>query len=527
MVLDNDRVAATRRKSQRNGEEDPVIVAQRFLNIFRQLHIFGEEKKKSFNQMLLALPPDIRGLFGSLPGGATLQEYVDELAEQQGATPSAAAAPASGQPDMVDEEVSKAKILATALAEAQIQASAKLQQAAPAAAPISPQATQTIIHSAAPSKVEMGGDFAKELGRVLAETLNKSAQDSKDDVRQMIKTLGDTQLEIVRILHEENSDRKEESQNLTKMLAGTQMKLAEMLKTAAAPAGIGEETKHLIKMLIDSQQQVMQRVTKVESMAKANDNSELIKILANSQQYFTKAVALINQTQKQGNLEIAKMINESQEHLAKVLIQHNTAVAAAANNNNANNIQINTADYSHQLTLLSDKLAEAQTLNAKTLENVLAETVKTQSKLYREAAAAQTKELSAIISLALKESQKISTDNLIKALEKLPQPQPVPVYQYVPQPEPYPQNFQPPSVFPDEATGTAQPQSVSEEPLQEMPAESYAYADMPVENSASFYPSAEEAAVYPAAVEPQGQDIPAETSEAPIEEMPKKKKKKK
>lgn len=95
-------------------EDDPVIIAQRFLNIFRQLHIFTDERKQAFNQMILEQPAEIRGMFSSLPGGAVLQQYVDELEEKNGlvrSTPDAA-------PQADYEEETRAKILATALAEA-------------------------------------------------------------------------------------------------------------------------------------------------------------------------------------------------------------------------------------------------------------------------------------------------------------------------------------------------------------------------------------------------------------------------
>ena len=65
-MVEIDKAAEFRRlKKQHDGEEDPVIIAQRFLNIFRQLHIFSAEKKDAFNKMLLELPPYIRGLLCS------------------------------------------------------------------------------------------------------------------------------------------------------------------------------------------------------------------------------------------------------------------------------------------------------------------------------------------------------------------------------------------------------------------------------------------------------------------------------
>ena len=60
-------------------EEDPRIVAQRFLNIFHQLHIFGEEKRQVFNEMLLEQPPQVKSAFRQLPGGTILLDYLSEI----------------------------------------------------------------------------------------------------------------------------------------------------------------------------------------------------------------------------------------------------------------------------------------------------------------------------------------------------------------------------------------------------------------------------------------------------------------
>lgn len=43
---------------------------------------FTDERKQVFNQMILEQPAEIRGMFSSLPGGAVLQQYVDELEEK-------------------------------------------------------------------------------------------------------------------------------------------------------------------------------------------------------------------------------------------------------------------------------------------------------------------------------------------------------------------------------------------------------------------------------------------------------------
>ena len=41
-------------KKNHGDGEDPIIIAQRFLNIFRQLHIFSTERKEAFNKMSYA-----------------------------------------------------------------------------------------------------------------------------------------------------------------------------------------------------------------------------------------------------------------------------------------------------------------------------------------------------------------------------------------------------------------------------------------------------------------------------------------
>ena len=434
-MLEQDRTSEARRKAQRNGEEDPVIVAQRFLNIYRQLHIFSAEKKEAFNKMLLELPAEIRGLFSSLPGGAVLQDYVDELSEKAGLA-KAVQPTAAISAEIADEEVSKAKILATALAEAQVQAAAKIQAAPapqPAAAPIMAAAAAPAVATTAHLSMDKG--FAQEFASVLAAAMQKNNAEQKDDIKNIINTLGQTQLEIVKVLQSENNERREDMMTISKMLSDSQAKIAEMgsasgqgTQTAAVPQPkISEETKQLIRMLLDSQQQIAGRLAKVEAAAQqanSGNGQDFAKYLDQAQANFAKALNSVNERQKNDTLEIAKLINDSQQKLVQMMIQHNTLNTnsgnAAANNNNANNIQINTADYAPQLNLIVDKLASIQTANNNNLEAMVDTIVKAQSQLYREVAQAQTKELSAIISVALKESQKISTQNIIDALGSKP-----------------------------------------------------------------------------------------------------------
>ena len=43
------------------GDEDPILVAQRFLNIFRQLHIFDQQRREEFKSAVLSeICPEVR-----------------------------------------------------------------------------------------------------------------------------------------------------------------------------------------------------------------------------------------------------------------------------------------------------------------------------------------------------------------------------------------------------------------------------------------------------------------------------------
>lgn len=66
------------------NEEEPILVAQRFLNIYRQMHIFNKERQEQFDNMLLELSPDVRILLSTLPGGSVLLEHIEELEAKRG-----------------------------------------------------------------------------------------------------------------------------------------------------------------------------------------------------------------------------------------------------------------------------------------------------------------------------------------------------------------------------------------------------------------------------------------------------------
>ena len=70
--------------SGKEGEEAPILVAQRYLNIFRQVHIFNKAKRDQFDDELLALPTNISDFFKKMPGGRLLVEHIEEVKTERG-----------------------------------------------------------------------------------------------------------------------------------------------------------------------------------------------------------------------------------------------------------------------------------------------------------------------------------------------------------------------------------------------------------------------------------------------------------
>ncbi|MBQ8750915.1 MAG: hypothetical protein IJZ30_04700 [Alphaproteobacteria bacterium] len=70
--------------SDKDKEEAPILVAQRYLNIYRQIHIFNKEKRDQFDDELLALPANIFDFFKRMPGGRLLVEHIEEVKTERG-----------------------------------------------------------------------------------------------------------------------------------------------------------------------------------------------------------------------------------------------------------------------------------------------------------------------------------------------------------------------------------------------------------------------------------------------------------
>ena len=327
---------SVRRNKKVAGVDDPIVIIQRFLNIFRQLHILNDEQKENFNNMILQQPPEIRHMCSVLPGGSLLQEYIDELEETRGIAPDQRL---DGGETQQAETTGSETILASAMED-------KKTPPAPTSRPeTAPQPSaagsedmqrqmmqmmQAMQQNLQPQTTAIKTDpgFAKEVASAISSALAASDQQRRKETQELTKTITESQMQMTKALVDE---------------------IAKGSRSAAAPA-----------------------------MA-VNADGQNVRVIDNTQ-------------------EITKAITESQLEMAKMFLQHNAITASASSANNANNIQINNAPANFNQ------------------QEFIGDIIKAQSQLFREMAKEQTKELSAIISVALRESSELSNKHLINAL---------------------------------------------------------------------------------------------------------------
>ena len=337
-------------------EDDPVIIAQRFLNIFRQLHIFTDERKQAFNQMILEQPAEIRGMFSSLPGGAVLQQYVDELEEKNGlvrSTPDAA-------PQADYEEETRAKILATALAEAN-------NQHHPPSADTQAETAQIAAQAAAEAAARAAAEAQAKIAVQAAQAAKEAAAQAQ--IQAQAQALAQAQAQL----------QAQQQAQQTGQASPAKTVFQPISSTFTADASFAKEIASALKEAIAANDDIRKKDSEAVTQAIVSSQNKLAEIMAQN---------------NKANIE-------AQNRLAQMLVQNNTAANASSSNNNANNIQINTA------------------ATFPPVDEMLNGIVKIQSELFREMAKTQTSELSSIITLALKESQQLSTQSIITAIKEM------------------------------------------------------------------------------------------------------------
>ncbi|MCQ2735251.1 MAG: hypothetical protein MJ212_04825, partial [Alphaproteobacteria bacterium] len=143
------------------GQESALIKAQRYLNIFRQIHIFTPEKRKEFDTSLLLIDSRTKEILASIPGGKVLLDHLHKLQEQNGlehdTTPFVSAKTALGN----EEQISST--------------------------PINTAQAATAVDVGTP--IELNSTFAKDLAQSLAAALkvnNMIPQQQNNDLPKIL-----------------------------------------------------------------------------------------------------------------------------------------------------------------------------------------------------------------------------------------------------------------------------------------------------------------------------------------------------
>ena len=418
-MADDINSSASFGQSKNDSEELPIIVAQRFLNIFRQLHIFSDERREAFNKMLLELPPEVKSIFQSLPGGTPLQEYMEDLEQKSKGLEPVAHHNHQKNSNILQEALSEnrstggttggegiingdnfARILASSLAQSNAEIIRELQNTRPAATGIE-GGSGTGGGFDGPMKLVADESFTNIISKALAEAIENSEKKRLEDNKMIARSFTELQENLTKLI--------EQSSQL-KFISGGDG------KTAAAPI----QMKGLVDDLVKAQSAFLKETTKSQKEELSSIISTAIK---ESQKVSTQA--LIESFKKISEEKIPTPITyaasspkgqpamESVEQALKAQgKEFSSIISMALKESQKNSAQtiIETLE-----TLKKDSTVSAGGQNNLKVEEIM----RMQANLFRDIARAQNQEFSALISSALKESQRQSTEAIIAALSQL------------------------------------------------------------------------------------------------------------
>ena len=474
-MSENINTNATFGQNDGDKEEEPIIVAQRFLNIFRQLHIFSNERREAFNQMILELPLSIRGMFKTLPGGSVLQEYVNELEkehalEQSGQGSSSAspktnsstnilqnalsenqaqqnAAPAAGKSEIINSD-NFAKILANSLAQSNAQIIRELQNNRPASN--AQKQTSSLPAAAEPLKLVADETFTQTIASALADAIANSEQKRQEDN----KIIAQSFLEL--------------QENLNKMMEqNTQLKI---ISSSDAPAEAASAFQ--LKNVVDDMVKAQSKFLKETTQSQKEELSSIISV-AIKESLKLSTQSLIDSFKKMEDGDGPAPITYAASSPKKQMSMENVEEALKAQGREFSSIIASALRESQQnsaqaiiRTIESLKgTASGGGSNTPKVEDIM----KMQADLFRDIARAQNQEFSSLIASALQESQKQSTQAIIAALGQM-QGRPV---SYAPQPAQTAPTFWPapapvsaaPAFFDNTSSSGEQTVSLEPEPI--------------------------------------------------------------
>ena len=412
-VADDINSSASFGQKSDDAEELPIIVAQRFLNIFRQLHIFSNERREAFNKMLLELPPEVKNIFQTLPGGTPLQEYMEDVEQKskgieptghhehkksstilQDAIQHQENSVTSGGGAGVAISGDFAKILANSLAQSNAEIIKELQNSRPAAG-----GTGSVAANGA-MKLVADESFTNIISKALAEAIENSEKKRLEDNKIIANSFMELQENLSKLI-EQNGQVKfvTDEKGETKALSSMPMKgivddlvkaQSEFLKETSKNQK--EELASIISTAIKESQKLSTQ-TLIESLKQMGDGNSPTPITYAASSPKGASMETVEQALKAQGKEFSSIISmalkESQKNSAQTIAE----------------------------TLESMKKDSSVSGGQNNLK--VEEIMRMQANLFRDIARAQNQEFSALISAALKESQRQSTEAIIAALSKL------------------------------------------------------------------------------------------------------------
>ena len=321
------------------GEEDPYVTAQRFVNVYRQLHVLREDLVSRYNDMLLEIDSEARSTLTDIPGGREVRDYLEYLEHQKYGDDYV-----SEEDDEIyvsREEKAKARAIADALSSAQ----EKMNQ------------NQIAV-------MQQAQEDARRNIEILARTLSEAKQDPsrRSEVASLTESLKKAKENYTVYTNRLN---EEESSSETAEYIPSRQKddvVQEGLEELSESGNKGLEA--LISALTEAQ------VKSAEIQAKAQSEA-LAKIFSQSQEMTARAMAEAfarsqqNAAELQGNL-IAKAIADSQRNANETLmalfsgLQKNGGAIKVSSDGNAPSANSQAEMIHEQAKVMAQAQVEAQ-----------------------------------------------------------------------------------------------------------------------------------------------------------------------
>ena len=257
-------------------EEDPVLYAQRYLNIFHQMHIFNAEQKAKFEDSLLQMPERYRELLPSIPGGRILSEYIENLEVKKGKKPN------------ITKKISENSIIQHQKAESNHFAPEQMQQ-------VVKQET-----------VSLDPDFAKNLAGSLAVAFKNNNLAPGGNLNELSKVISQSFNAYAHNMQQLTTDIL--SQNMTQLTQAQNYMQEQLTKQNNWQADFQNKiTSHIDKRLEQTQQQIQSQMnTQLSWQSKIQEQFEHNLQL---QQQSAAAIANASQLNTQNNNANSTTIN--------------------------------------------------------------------------------------------------------------------------------------------------------------------------------------------------------------------------